>query len=88
MHEAALRAGEDPDRLSFLHAVRVVRRKLPVFAVGGLCAWQCFYLVTVEQHPAWMFTSASRNVTMALAAVLAALTVWWAVRSIRRGATC
>jgi hypothetical protein len=33
MHEAALRADEDPDRLSFLHAVRVVRRKLPVFAV-------------------------------------------------------
>ena len=32
MHEAALRAGEDPDRLSFLHAVRVVRRKLPLLA--------------------------------------------------------
>src|SRR5690349_17125614 len=32
MHEAALRADEDPDRLSYLHAVRVVRRKLPVFA--------------------------------------------------------
>ncbi len=32
MHEAALRAGEDPDRLSFSHAVRVVRRKLPLFA--------------------------------------------------------
>jgi Insertion element 4 transposase N-terminal/Transposase DDE domain len=32
MHEAALRAGEDPDRLSFLHAVQVVRRKLPLFA--------------------------------------------------------
>jgi hypothetical protein len=31
-HEAALRADEDPDRLSFLHAVRVVRRKLPLFA--------------------------------------------------------
>jgi Insertion element 4 transposase N-terminal/Transposase DDE domain len=31
MHEAALRAGEDPDRLSFRHAVRVVRRKLPLF---------------------------------------------------------
>ena len=29
MHEAALQDGEDPDRLSFLHAVRVVRRKLP-----------------------------------------------------------
>jgi Insertion element 4 transposase N-terminal/Transposase DDE domain len=32
MHEAAPRADEDPDRLSFLHAVRVVRRKLPLFA--------------------------------------------------------
>src|SRR3954454_21905142 len=32
MHEAALRADEDPDRLSFSHAVRVVRRKLPQFA--------------------------------------------------------
>ena len=28
MHEAALKAEEDPDRLSFLHAVRVIRRKL------------------------------------------------------------
>ena len=28
MHEAALRAREDPDRLSFLHAVRIVRRKI------------------------------------------------------------
>ena len=32
MHEAALRAEEDPDRLSFSHAVRVVRRKVPLFA--------------------------------------------------------
>jgi hypothetical protein len=32
MHEAALKADEDPDRLSFLHAVRVIRRKLPAFA--------------------------------------------------------
>lgn len=32
MHEAALRAEEDPDRLSFLHAVRVVRRKIARFA--------------------------------------------------------
>lgn len=31
MHEAALKVGEDPDRLSFLHAVRVVRRKLPFY---------------------------------------------------------
>ncbi|MEI6727451.1 MAG: IS4 family transposase, partial [Actinomycetes bacterium] len=42
MHEAALRGGEDPDRLSFLHAVRVVRRRLstwhaiPPSAADGL----------------------------------------------------
>ena len=33
MHEAALRARLDPDRLSFLHAVRVIRRKLPLSGV-------------------------------------------------------
>jgi hypothetical protein len=32
MHEAALKANEDPDELSFLHAVRVVRRKIARFA--------------------------------------------------------
>lgn len=31
MHEAALQAGEDPDRLSFTHATRVVQRRLPRF---------------------------------------------------------
>ena len=31
LHEAALRADEDPDRLSFGHAIRVIRRKLPQF---------------------------------------------------------
>ena len=31
MHEAALKADEDPDRLSYIHAVRVVRRKLPTY---------------------------------------------------------
>lgn len=31
MHEAALKGGEDPDRLSFLHAARVVRRRLPTY---------------------------------------------------------
>ncbi len=31
MHEAALRADDDPDQLSFIHAVRVIRRKLPRF---------------------------------------------------------
>ena len=31
MHEAALQANEDPDRLSFVHAVHVVQRRLPRF---------------------------------------------------------
>jgi Insertion element 4 transposase N-terminal/Transposase DDE domain len=42
MHEAALQADMDPDRLSFLHAIRVVRRKLPIFGAvspsGQACA--------------------------------------------------
>jgi hypothetical protein len=32
IHEAALTGNEDPDRLSFLHAVRVIRRKIIRFA--------------------------------------------------------
>jgi hypothetical protein len=40
MHEAALKADLDPDRLSFLHAVRVVRRKLPAFNAIPPCAAQ------------------------------------------------
>jgi hypothetical protein len=32
MHEAALRADEDPDHLSFLHSVRVVQRRLARFS--------------------------------------------------------
>jgi hypothetical protein len=32
MHEAALQAGEDPDRLSYTHSVRILRRKLPQFS--------------------------------------------------------
>jgi hypothetical protein len=32
IHEAALKADEDPDRLSFLHAVRVIRRKMAAAA--------------------------------------------------------
>ena len=38
MHEAALKADIDPDRLSFVHAVRVVRRKLPAFNAIPPCA--------------------------------------------------
>lgn len=32
MHEAAAHTGKDPDRISFIHTVRVVRRTLPRFA--------------------------------------------------------
>jgi hypothetical protein len=32
MHEAALKSGRDPDRISFAHTVRVIRRTLPRFA--------------------------------------------------------
>lgn len=42
MHEAALKAGEDPDRLSFLHAVRVVRRKIASFAAIPPTGQECF----------------------------------------------
>jgi hypothetical protein len=31
MHEAALEANENPTRLSFVHSVRVIRRRLPAF---------------------------------------------------------
>ena len=34
MHEAALKIDEDPDRLSFIHAVNVVRRKLPALVAS------------------------------------------------------
>ena len=37
MHEAALQAGEDPDRLSFVHAVWVISRKLQV--AGAIPPW-------------------------------------------------
>jgi len=43
MHEAALRADEDPDRLSFLHSVRVVQRRMARYAAIPPSA---------EKHPA------------------------------------
>ena len=41
MHEAAIKADKDPDRLSFLHAVRVIRRKLPAFVTIPPSAQAC-----------------------------------------------
>ena len=37
MHEAALKADEDPDQLSFLHAVRVIRRKMAIYGAISPC---------------------------------------------------
>ena len=42
MHEAALTANVDTDRLSFIHAVRVVRRKLSAFTAIPLCRGKPF----------------------------------------------
>jgi hypothetical protein len=38
MHESALKADKDPDRLSFLQALRVIRRKLTVFLALSLAS--------------------------------------------------
>jgi hypothetical protein len=43
MHEAALKADEDPDRISFLHSVRVVQRRMTRFGAIPPSA---------EEHPA------------------------------------
>jgi hypothetical protein len=42
IHDAALQAGQDPDRPSFVHAIRVIRRKLPLAAA-----------IPPEQRPLW-----------------------------------
>lgn len=41
MHEAAVKADEDPDKLSFLHAVRVIRRKIASFAATPPSEQEC-----------------------------------------------
>ena len=42
MHEAALKADEDPDRISYVHAVRVIRRKLAVYPAISPSEEECF----------------------------------------------
>lgn len=54
MHEAALKANQDPDRLSFLHAVRVVRRKLAIYPAILTLPSECVSLSRLVQgdiHP-------------------------------------
>jgi hypothetical protein len=38
MHEAALKANEDPDRISFLHSVHVVQRRMARYNARWVCA--------------------------------------------------
>jgi hypothetical protein len=52
MHEAALKADKDPDRLSFLHAVRVIRRKLPAFLTIPPSAEACVSRYRAQRDPA------------------------------------
>lgn len=40
MHEAALQADEDPDRLSFTHALRVIQDALPDFEIAAPGLWE------------------------------------------------
>jgi len=49
MHEAALKADEDPDRLSFLHAVRVVRRKLQAFGAIPPAKKRAFHKAVLDE---------------------------------------
>ena len=72
---------------AMLAALDTVRgwRKLPVFAGGLFCAWVCFGIVSIERHLEWLLDEPRYAFRIAAAVVLAVLTVWWAVRSIRRG---
>ncbi len=49
MHEAALEADEDPDRLSFLHAVRVIRRKIPAFGIFSRRHWTAIHKAIITE---------------------------------------
>jgi hypothetical protein len=63
MHEAALKADKDPDRFSFLHAVRVIRRKLPAFPRHSPLSTGTRFMI-----PCW--TRSGRNISN-LAAIAA-----------------
>jgi len=49
MHEAALEADIDPDELSFVHSVRVVRRKLPLFVAIPPQRLKAFHKAVLEE---------------------------------------
>lgn len=49
MHEAAVMAGQDPDRLSFTHTIRVVRRKLGSFCSKTAQGLKLFHTQILEE---------------------------------------
>jgi hypothetical protein len=49
MHEAALQADEDPDRLSFMHAVHVVQRRMPRYAAIPLRQRKAFHEMILRE---------------------------------------
>ena len=49
MHEAALESGEDPGRLSFLHSVRLVRRKMATIGAIPPRHWKQFHKAVLAE---------------------------------------
>jgi hypothetical protein len=49
MHEAAFGVGEDLERLSFVHAVRVIQRRLPRFDAIPPRQRKTFHAVVLDE---------------------------------------
>ena len=60
MHEAALQAGEDPDRISFVHSTRVVQRRTPASSLFSPQDRKAFHKAVLEEILEERVTS-SRN---------------------------
>jgi hypothetical protein len=48
MHEAALSVDVDPRRLSFIHAVRVLRETIPILRAAPTCQLPCLYAAMIQ----------------------------------------
>ena len=59
VHKAATEAGIDPDELSFMHAVRVIRRRLQRFTTTPFRIWRCF----IERPSVKYWTSVQTEVS-------------------------
>lgn len=63
-------------------------RKLPAFAIGVLVAGACMQTLQWERHLTWLFATPGSTAKFVVSVVLTVFSVWWALRSIRRGAAC